>query len=565
MSRNRLRKFIKKLFSSVESHEIEPDEIFLDSSNLPSFDTSQFEGRLEHPISKNTILAFGIIVSLLMVLFAARLWNLQVVRGDDFSIKSEDNRLTHSILFAERGVIYDRNGVELAWNEEEEGEQFSRRIYTESLGVSHVLGYVGYPLKDSAGFYYRDYFVGKDGVEFSLNEMIKGENGLKIVEVDALNTPKSESTIRSQIDGESVDLSIDARLSESLYSLIKNRALESGFVGGAGVVMDVVTGEILALSSYPEYDPQVLSDGEDKETIASFVENSRKPFLNRVVSGLYTPGSIVKLFVAIGALTEGVITPEKRILSTGSIRVPHPYIPDTFSVFNDWKAHGLVDMRDALAVSSNVYFFEIGGGFEGQSGIGISGIEEYAKLFGLGAPTGIALSDEAIGVIPTPEWKAETFDGDDWRLGDTYNTSIGQYGFQVTPIQIVRMISAIANNGRLLVPTLIKDGGTRSEEINVSDINLQVIREGMRRGVLSGTATALNSNIVDVAAKTGTAEVGIRKKFVNSWVTGFFPYEDPRYAFAIIMERGPTGNPVGAASVMRGLLEWLSIYGVEYI
>ncbi|MBL7045735.1 MAG: hypothetical protein ISR99_01755 [Parcubacteria group bacterium] len=565
MARNRLRKFLRKLFKGVGGHEIEPDEIFLDSSNLPSFDTDQFEGRLEHPISKSSLFVFGALMTVVMLTFVARTWTLQVVQGSDFKERSENNRLTHSVVFAERGVIYDRNGIELAWNSEENKEDFARRRYADTLGVAHVLGYVGYPLRDSSGFYYRDYFVGKDGVELSFNDVVLGKNGLKIVEVDALSEVKSESTIRPAIDGDNIVLSIDSELSDALYSLLRARANESGFVGGAGVVMDVVTGEILALSSYPEYDSQVLSDGNDDVAIANFISNSRKPFLNRAASGLYTPGSIVKPIVAVGALTEGVITPTKKILSTGSLRVPHPYIEDTFSVFKDWKAHGWVDMRQAIAVSSNVYFFEIGGGFEDQPGIGITGIEKYARLFGLGDPTGISLSDEASGLIPTPKWKAETFNGDDWRVGDTYNTSIGQYGFQVTALQMARAIGAIANNGVLLTPTLIKDKKSEGKVIDVSNVHLQVIREGMRRGVLEGTARALNSSAVAVAAKTGTAEVGVKKEFVNSLVTGFFPYDNPRYSFAVIMERGPTGNTIGAPAVMRDLLDWFAIHGVEYL
>ena len=156
----------------------------------------------------------------------------------------------------------------------------------------------------------------------------------------------------------------------------------------------------------------------------------------------------------MGALTEGVIDPYKKILSTGSISIPNPYFPDQKTVFKDWKAHGWTDMREAIAVSSDVYFYEIGGGFESQKGLGIVNIEKYAQLFGIGQKTGIDLPDEKGGIIPGPEWKIKNFKGEPWRIGDTYNTVIGQYGFQVTPLEMVRAISAIANYGTLVTPAL---------------------------------------------------------------------------------------------------------------
>ena len=154
-------------------------------------------------------------------------------------------------------------------------------------------------------------------------------------------------------------------------------------------MMDIHTGEIWSMASYPEYSSQVLSDGAPREKISFYTNNKDKPFLNRVVSGLYPPGSTVKPYLALAALNERVIEPETQILSTGSISIPNPYFPDKESVFVDWKAHGLVDMREAIAVSSNVYFYEIGGGYEEQKGLGIKNIEKYMRIFGFGEKTGI--------------------------------------------------------------------------------------------------------------------------------------------------------------------------------
>ncbi len=554
------------MFKGSQKREIEPDEIFLDSSNLPQFDRNQFEGRIEKPIGKKTQLFVAVVFFLVMILYIGRVFSLQIYDGESFAYLSENNRLRHSIIFSERGVLYDRNDVELVWNESESSnieEEFALRTYIKLNGLSHVLGYIGYPLKDVLGNYYQDEFIAKDGAELFFDDRLKGVNGLEIVEVDALQEVKSKNTIRPPKDGESITLSIDSRLNEALYRFLGERAERSGFVGGAGILMDITNGEIITLASFPEFSSQVLTDGKPSDTIASYVEDERKPFLNRVISGLYTPGSIVKPIVAIGALSEGVITPEKEILSTGSIRLPHPYIDGVYSVFVDWKAHGYVNIREAIANSSNIYFYEVGGGFEDQEGIGIDGINKYAELFGLGRSTG-SMFDDSSGIIPNPEWKAEMFDGDEWRIGDTYNTAIGQYGFQVTLIQMVRAIGAIANGGMLMSPILEKGEAVTYESVKIDDEILQIIREGMRMGVDSGIVKALNTPYVKVAAKTGTAQLGVSKKFVNSWVVGFFPYEKPKYAFAIIMEKGPEHNLIGASSVMREYIEWINTHAPEY-
>ncbi|MFH1308406.1 MAG: penicillin-binding transpeptidase domain-containing protein, partial [Patescibacteria group bacterium] len=340
------------------------------------------------------------------------------------------------------------------------------------------------------------------------------------------------------------------------------------FQGGAGVIMNINNGEILSLVSYPEYDSQVLTNGEDREKITQFLNDQRKPFLNRAISGLYAPGSIIKPLIAVAALNENVITPEKQILSTGSISIPNPYFPDKFSVFKDWKAHGWVDMRHALAISSDVYFYEVGGGFENQKGLGISKIEKYAKLFGFGGYTSIDLLGEKNGIVPNPELHKETNPEDPvWRVGDTYNASIGQGNFQVTPIQMAVLVSSIANNGKLLKPHLKKDSETvvLKDNSNIPQNYYQVVKEGMRMSVTEGTASALYIAPVKIAAKTGTAEVGGAKKYVNSWVIGFFPYENPKYAFAVVMEKGPYANLVGASAVMRQFFDWVSIYTPEYL
>lgn len=190
-------------------------------------------------------------------------------------------------------------------------------------------------------------------------------------------------------------------------------------------------------------------------------------------------------------------------------------------------------------------------------------------MFGLTKKTGLDPAKEASGVIPDPAWKAKNFDGEIWRVGDTYNTAIGQYGVQVTPIQMAVAVSALANGGKLVTPSLLFTATSTvasGMQIKGDPKNFQVVREGMREGVADGgTAAGLNTNAVEVAGKTGTAELGTRKQFVNSWVMGFFPYQKPKYAFVVVMEKGPVHNLLGGTYVMRQLLDWMAVNTPEYL
>jgi penicillin-binding protein 2 len=322
--------------------------------------------------------------------------------------------------------------------------------------------------------------------------------------------------------------------------------------------MDIHTGEILALTSYPQYDNNVITNAsttEDNAIIANELLDNRKKFLNRVVSGLFTPGSTVKPYIAIGALMEGIIDPYKNIYSAGQLVIKNKYGgPDT--VFKDWKKHGYIDMRHAIAVSSDEYFYQVGGGYMDQPGLGIARIDKYTSMFGFGTSTGIDLPGEKAGLVPSPEWKQKVF-GEDWLLGNTYHTSIGQYGFQLTPLELVRSVASLANGGHLVTPHVLLGLVTSSTTIPLQPAHLKVIREGMRLGVLEGTGKALNVPGTTAASKSGTAELGVTKDLVNSWITGYFPYENPKYAFVVIMEKGSRTNMFGAVGVMHDMLGWM--------
>jgi penicillin-binding protein 2 len=556
-----LKSFLKRKRKGYQ--EIAPEDIFLDSSNLPEFNRSQMEGRIEKAIPRRYILVLGGFFVLIGLFLCARVFALQITDGEKYAKQSAQNSLRNEVMFSERGLITDRKGELLAWNEpNQNSNEFSWRRYIEAGGFGNLLGFVKYPAKDKSGFYYKTDISGADGIEIYFNDMLAGENGLKIVEEDVRGETQSESTIRPAQEGKKLVLSIDAKVQKIFFETLKQTVETSDFVGGGGVIMDVHTGEVLSIVTYPEFSSEVMTDGSDSATIQGYFNDKRNPFLDRAISGLYAPGSIIKPFLAIAALNEGVISAEKKILSTGSITVPNPYNPDLPSVFRDWKAHGYTDVKEAIAVSSDVYFYAVGGGFEDQKGIGIAGIDRYASMFGFGKPMFTPFFRiKNNGTIPSPEWKAKTFNGDPWRLGDTYNTSIGQFGFLVTPIQVVRALSGIVTNGTMVDPIIVKqneEGYEAPEKTKIEGVAPQhyaTAKEGMRMAVTQGTMGALNFSDLSIAGKTGTAQVGSEDAYVNSWVTGFFPYENPKYAFALVLEKGPSKYAEGAPASMRKVFE----------
>ncbi len=532
-------------------YELHPDEILLDAHNLPKFNRQQFEGRVERPIGKKSLRGLSITMIIVAVFFTGRLGYLQISKAAYYGTKSEQNSLNHIPIIADRGLIYDRNNIELAWNMiSDTGATI--RSYIQKDGFANMIGYVSYPTKDNNGRYWQPQTIGKDGIEQEFNTELSGKNGTRLIETNVSGEIIAENVIDAPMQGNNLTLTIDSRVQETLAQGIKDLALRSGYVGGAGAVMDIQTGALLAMTTYPEYSQQTLSDGKDSATINEYITSNTRPFLNRMIDGLYTPGSIVKPFLALAALKEGVITPGKVIYTTGSLKLPNPYNPGQFSVFKDNANHGAVDMKQAIAVSSNVYFYEIGGGFGDQKGLGINNIEKYMSLFGIGEKTGFSAA-ELSGSVPSIAWKEKNFPGDPWRIGDTYHTSIGQYGFQVTPIQMLRAVAGVASRGSLVTPTLVKGSVSTPETLPFSTDQYDAVFQGMRMVVTDGTARSLNNIAIPVAAKTGTAQIKNNTR-VNSWAIGFFPYEHPRYAFTVLMENGPLIES-GAANAFKPVID----------
>ncbi len=556
------------MFRKRRSKVVELDEVLLDATNIPSFNQARLEGKRELPISVGSMYGVAIVFLLVAGLYFSKIFDLQVIQGEEYKRIADNNSVNQAVMIAERGVVYDRKDELVAWNEYDDKSvyDFPIRAYTDRLGLGQVLGYVSYPRRDSRGYFYRTEYIGRSGVESAYDDVLRGTNGTKVFVADALGDVIGENVIEASQSGAPLHLSLDAELSEAMYQIISSSTTKADFRSGAGAIMDVHTGELIALTSFPTYDPEVMADGYDTEKIKEYNEDRRLPFLNKMVSGVYTPGSIVKPFLAYAALAEKIIDPNKKIISTGEIIVPNPYDPSKPSHFRDWRAQGVMTMREGIAFSSNVYFYTIGGGFGDQPGLGITKMDEYYNLFGLGTKTGINIAQEQAGVVPSPEWKKEVFD-DDWRLGDTYFTAIGQFGFLVTPIQMLRAYGALANGGTLVTPHVIKGNQGETVDLHLNPNYLQVVHEGMRKTVTlnGGTARALERSDVAIAAKSGTAEIGINNAYVNSWVAGFWPYEDPEYAFILMMDKAPRSNALGASRIMGDVIEWMSIHRPEYL
>ncbi len=550
-----------KLFKrkTYRHYEITPDEIFLDAANISGFDRGRFQGRLERPISSKTFTGLFISLGIIAIIILVQTGKLQIIKGGAYAYESKQNHIRSSVLFAPRGVITDRYGTILV-NNIENAQGNIRRVYAIPA-MGSIMGYASYPKKDSSGRYYDVAEKGVAGLEAQYNATLTGSNGTVLTEVNALGKVFSQGVIIPPQKGETVKLSIDASSEKALTTALADVAERNKFRGGAAVLMNVRTGEIRAIASYPTYNANIFSNGGPTKTIIGYNTDTRHPYLDRVVQGLYAPGSIVKPFIAAGALTDGIITPNTTIDDKGFISIKDPYHPGKVFIYKGWKALGIVAVRKAIAWSSDIFFYTVGGGFGSQKGLGIKRLDYWYHQFGLGEKSGIDLPNERSGLIPSPAWKQRVLHKP-WYLGDTYFTAIGQYATQVTPIQMARATAAIANNGKLLTPTLLYGKTPVYTRIPVSPATFKVVQEGMREGVASALAWQINFPYLAIAAKTGTAQVGINNEFDNSWVEGFYPYAHPQYAFAVVLGHGPSGKGEKATIVMMEFIAALHKQGL---
>ena len=548
---------MKKLFGKNKRHRPRMHKIISDIA-FTRFDIVNSEGNISYHTPLKIYKIFISIIIFIFIVFIIKIVYLQIIQGEYYKLAAENNSFVRDIVFPNRGLIYDRNNVLLVSNEAVESNPYKRNYKIGGFG--QLLGFVTYPQKDINGKYFRSSISGVVGLESLYDDILKGSNGLIAKQKDATQKEVSSYIIRHSVDGIDVNLSIDSRIQTKAYEILKNNVNEFSFVGGAGVMMDIEKGEIIFSVSYPDFDSNKINK-ENTDLVNKYLDDDRKVFLNRAISGLYTPGSSVKPIFALAALEENIISQYKKIESTGALVVENIYSKKNPFIFRDNKIHGFVNISEAIAKSSNEYFYHIGGGSKIQRGLGIDQMNRYANLFGLGKSTKVSIYAEPKGVIPNPKWKKEVF-SDNWRIGDTYNTVIGQYGFQVTPMQMLRAYGLLARKDSLIEPHFEKNKIGFIAKRNFSESNMDIVAKGMRLAVLDGTVKILNVPYTQFAAKSGSAQVG-SLGFINSLIGGFFPYKNPKYAFFFVMERGNSkGYPAG--SFARQLFDWMANNTPEY-
>lgn len=440
-------------------------------------------------------------------------------------------------------------------------EQNNKRVYTDGEDFAHIIGYEGlitheeytrnekYLLTDR---------IGKTALEVKYESDLRGTHGAHMQLYNSLGEEIRDVGIREAIPGDDVYLNIDASLQRVLTLRLQNEFQKADSHKAAAVAIDPRNGAVRALVSLPTYDNNAFAQGIEYNIYNQWITDENRPLLNRVISGVYPPASTVKPIMAIAALEEGVITPNVQIESRGGLQI------GSFS-FGDWRAHGFTDMRRAIAVSSDVYFYTVGGGYGDITGMGIDAMAKWMHRFGYGAPTGIDLPQEVNGLYPDETWK-EAIIGERWYIGDTYHASIGQGFVGATPLQVANAIVPIANGGSQYVPQIVdyvidREGNKKDREPYVIATNLasaeslRVSREGMRQTVTEGTAQYMQQLPVAAAGKTGTAEFGIDGR-VHSWFVTFAPYENPDLVLAIIVEDQIGTVSSSTVPVARDVLNW---------
>ncbi len=600
----------KNNFSSTEG-------VFFEEAVFDSFSLHKNLNRLELPVSKKAfILVIGAAILIGLLVFL-RIVYLGSFKGEFYSLRAEANVGKEIYEPGNRGIIYDRYGKILAENisasavsikikdflENSELEQqalsnilemsqleiedrilsqniekspsfiLARNIDSEKIiklkalkfkGVeivedykrayvagpifAHILGYTGVE-KNSE-------IIGKTGIESYYNDILKGNDGKMIAYRDVMGDIFDKKIVTLPESGKSLTLSIDLDFQEYFYNTLNQALINLGRNSGVGIAINPQNGEVLALFNLPSFDNNIFSTLGNNTEKNKILNSSGKLLFNKAVSGAYTPASTIKPMVGLAALAEGIINPNKQIFSAGYIEIPNLYDPLKPSRFLDWKPNGWVDLYSALAKSSNIYFYSIGGGFEDVGGLGINKLKEYWQKFGLGQKTGIDLPNEADGSLPDPAQK-EAKKNDIWRIGDTYNVSIGQGDLLVTPIQLISQIAAIGNGGYFYKPHLLKDAGS---EILIDFSNLSGSIKEIKRGmgdVVSksyGTANMLSGIPISIGAKTGSSQVSNNTK-TNAFFVGFMPLENPQIAILVLIENAKEGS-LNAVPVAKDVMEW---------
>ena len=439
-----------------------------------------------------------------------------------------------------------------------------KRYYGGGQSFSHIVGYLADTNQSdiSTGMYELGDKIGRLGIEEWYERYIRGENGTVYFEPN-----ESETIIEEPKAGHDAVTNINFNIQNKLYESMSQVLRSQGLKRGGAVVQDPVTGKVLGMVSFPSYDNNSFQNSGDKESteyINGVLNDRSRPLFNRVIGGRYSPGSTIKPLLALAGLKEGNITPSTIVYSSGAITIPSEVDPNVIYTFRDWKVHGWTDIYKAIADSVDVYFYALGGGYGSVNGLGIDKISSYISGAGADRKLGVDLPGENTGFVPSRDWKMQT-KKDSWYLGDTYNISIGQGDLLVTPLWINSYISAIANGGSIMKPLVLdkivsKEGGVITEnmpevigKLDFDNEIINIVKDGMKRSVESGTARLLQNAQVTLAAKTGTAQVGQGE--LNSLLTVFGPADAPKISITILIEE--IGDEQGLAlRVAKSFLEW---------
>jgi len=405
------------------------------------------------------------------------------------------------------------------------------RFYPHGKLASHLIGYLGEINSEELSMnslvdVEQGDFVGKMGIEKVYNKYLQGKKGGRQVEIDAYGHPLRTISERDPLSGDSIYLTIDLNMQKIAEEELGNRC-------GSVIIGDPWTGEIFALASHPAFNPNLFSRLISKEEWNELRYNPEHPLQNKAVRGEYSPASTFKIIVTAAALENKVVREEESLWCEGSLPIGN-------RVFKDWKAHGKVNLEKAIVQSCDVFFYQLG------LKTGEREIVRFARLFGLGEPTGIDLLSESRGLLPTPSWKLKN-KGEKWWRGDTANISIGQGYILVTPIQMFRVISAVANGGKIAKPYLVKKivdakgrviKESREQEIrkiSLSSSTFRFLRKSLRKVVVEGTGWKAKNKVVEISGKTGTVELSEGEN-PHSWFIGYAPSKNPSLAIVVVIE-----------------------------
>jgi penicillin-binding protein 2 len=487
------------------------------------------------------------------------------------------------------------------------------RDYPSGMLTSQLIGYMGQIPEEQAEDYEASGYppnaqVGLTGLELTFEDELRGTAGQQTIEVDVngrkvrtIGEPAPAVPGHNLVS--TIDLGLQREATAALQEALDNSSGFTKATQGVVIAMDPRNGAIRAMVSLPSYDNNLFAKGITEEAWNALTSNPDRPLFNRAIGGQYPPGSTFKIIVASAALQEGTIGLRTRLgdgfdgVNDGVIWLPNEYFPfdrTKDQPFYSWihkygYGHGLVTIRDALAISDDIFFYELGGGYRDFHGVGPQLIGQYARAFGLGQPTGIDLPGESRGLVPTPKWKRINY-AENWLTGDTYNMSIGQGYILATPLQMASATAAVANRGYLYRPQLVDrvtdaDGNViRSlqpdliSEIPVDASHLDTVREGMYGAINwpQGTATHVRVPNVTIAGKTGTAEFyrddnndqqPDRDEKGNlpthAWFTSFAPYVDPEIVVTVFVANGGEGSSVAAPIATRVLLQYFGAKAAE--